>query len=311
MRRITTATGTHQVLARVAQLARRQHGLFSKAQAFEAGLTIHQLKHRLRSGEFVVVDTNVYRFPASPITALQRSMAACLAGPAVASHRSAGVLWDFPGMPTGIVEVTALRHLRRHSPDVVWHESYHLTERDITELHGIPVTRPVRTFLDLAGVLDAKALEIVYFDGLRRNLLSIAAIWRRWEQLGPLRHGAGKVRALLEQQTAGESPTESDLETLFWQLVREFELPAPTRQVWVHVGATPYRIDFVYPERRLGIELLGRKFHFGEPKEVKNRLRRNDLGTIGWIVLEITWDDMTRHPDRVVRTIRNALRPAA
>jgi very-short-patch-repair endonuclease len=311
MRRITTARDTHRALARIAELARAQHGVFSKAQAIEAGLTPHQLKHRLGTGEFVVVDTNVYRFAASRATARQRVMAACLAGPAVASHRSAGLLWEFPQMPDDLAEVTALRHLRRHSSDVVWHESYHLTERDVTEVDGIPVTRPVRTFLDLAVVLDARALETVYFDGLRRNLLSIPAIGRRAEQLGPLRRGAGKVRALLEQQTPGERPTESVLETLFWQLVREYELPVPTRQFRIDVGDESYRIDFVYPERKLGIELLGEKFHFGDPKEVANRLRRNDLGTIGWIVLEITWDDMERRPDRVARTIRMALRPAA
>ena len=213
-------------------------------------------------------------------------------------------------MPDEIVEVTALRHRRRHSTDVVWHESHHLSERDVTELERIPVTKPVRTFLDLAVVLDAKALETVYFDGLRRNLLSIPAIWRRWEQLGPLRHGAGKVRALLEQQTPGERPTESDLETLFFQLLRDAALSMPTRQVWVRSGAIRHRIDFAYPQRKLGIELLGAKFHFGEPKEIANRLRRNDLGTLGWIVLEITWDDMTRNPDRVVATMQSALERA-
>jgi hypothetical protein len=67
-------------------------------------------------------------------------------------------------VPAEIIEVTALRHQRRRYADITWHESYHLTELDVTQIDGIPVTRPVRTFLDLAVVLSAPALERIGRD---------------------------------------------------------------------------------------------------------------------------------------------------
>ena len=228
-------------------------------------------------------------------------MAACLAGPAVASHRAAGILWDFPSMPKQIVEVTALRHRRRRSTDVIWHESFHLTERDVTEIDGIPVTRPVRTFLDLAVVLDPKLLEHVLNDGMHRNLLSIPAIWRRWEQLGQLRHGAGKVRALLESYTADERPTESLLEILYFQLLRENEIATPTKQlVMPGVG----RIDFAYPDQKVSIELDGGRFHASREAQERDRAKSNDLVAAGWRVLRFTWDDVTKRPNQVLALMR-------
>jgi very-short-patch-repair endonuclease len=206
-------------------------------------------------------------------------------------------------MPTEIVEVTAVRHLRRHARNVVWHESFHLTERDVTELDGIPVTRPMRTFLDLAVVLDPKPLEQVLNDGMHRNLLSIPAIWRRWEQLGPLRHGAGKVRALLERYTADERPTESVLETLYFQLLRENGIATPTKQLVMRgVG----RIDFAYPDLKVSIELDGGRFHSSREAQERDRAKSNDLVAAGWRVLRFTWDDVTKRPDQVLALMRGA-----
>ena len=296
------AQRTHRALARIARVSQRQHGSFSAQQLYDSGLTVHQVKHRVRTGEWIVLDTNVYGPSTTTASWKQRLVAACLAGPAVASHRSAGILWNFPSMPEEFVEVTALRHRRRRSPDVVWHESFHLSERDVTELDGIPVTRPVRTFLDLAVVVDPKVLEHVLNDGMHRNLLSIPAIWRRWEQLGPLRHGAGKVRDLLESYTADERPTESLLETLYFQLLREGAVPTPTKQLVVPgIG----RIDFAYPDFMVSIELDGGRFHSSREAQERDRAKSNDLVAAGWRVLRFTWDDVTKHPDRVLALMRS------
>jgi hypothetical protein len=310
MTRNSSGRGTHRALERLARSALAQHGVFSRQQALDVGLTRSQIEYRVTMGTWVAVDSGVYRIAGTPTSWHQRLMAACLAGPAVASHRAAALLWDLPTVAKP-AEVTALRHRRRRSSDVIWHESFHLTERDVTELDGIPVTRPVRTFLDLAVVLDPQPLEEVLNDGMFRNLLSIPAIWRRWEQLGPLRHGAGKVRALLERYTADERPTESTLEIRFFQLLRDAGVQLPTKQFWVHVGDFHRRIDLAYPERSLAIELLGGRFHFGEPKETANRNRRNKLGVLGWRVLEFTWNDLEHEPREVIALLRHELGLAA
>lgn len=289
----------------LAGAAERQFGAFTREQALRFGFTAAAIKKRLARRAWVLVDRNVYRISATPETWNQRLMAACLAGPAVASHRSAGRILEFAGMPEDLVEVTALRHRRRRASDVIWHESFHLSERDVTQIGGIPVTRPVRTFLDLGVVLSPDELETVLNEGIRRNLLSVPAIARRLEELGPLRHGTGVVRVVLDRQAPGRRAPESVLETKFLQLIRSAGLPEPVPQFRVNLGGGAIaRVDFAYPRRRVAIELDGAAYHSGELAERRDRRRDNRLGAVGWRVLRFGWDDVTRSPDHVVGMMR-------
>ena len=248
--------------ARIAKVAIRQHGAFSRDQALDVGFTRGMIDYRLATGRWAVADFSVYRSASTPPNWAQRLVAACLAGPAVASHRSAAILWNFPGMPEEIVELTALRHRRRRVADVSWHESYHLTERDITEIEGIRVTRPVRTMVDLGAVLTPSELEEVLDDGLRRNLIDMPSIWRRLDEFGDLRPGALRVRALLESRAWSDRPPESVLETRFRQVLRAADLPMPTPQLEISTGkGSTARVDFAYPEFKLAIELDGAAYH--------------------------------------------------
>jgi very-short-patch-repair endonuclease len=207
-------------------------------------------------------------------------------------------------MSADLVEVTALRHRRRHAADVIWHESHHLTERDVTELEGVPCTRPVRTFVDLGMVLSPDALETVLNEGIRRNLLSVAAIGRRLEDLGPLRRGAAVVSAVLDRHTPGHRPPESVLETRFLQLVRSAGLPEPVPQVQVRLGnGAIARLDFAYVDRRIAIELDGAAYHSGELARKRDRRRDARLGTLGWRVQHFDWDEVTRTPEYVIETL--------
>ncbi len=65
--------------ASVRQIAVRQHGLITRGQALEAGLTARMIEGRLRSGAWTAVHKTVYRLGGSPVTWHQRVMAACLA----------------------------------------------------------------------------------------------------------------------------------------------------------------------------------------------------------------------------------------
>lgn len=109
---------------------------------------------------------------ATPQTWHQRLLAACLAGPAVASHRSSAALWRLPGFALARVEVTAVRHRRRKAHDVIGHESRRLDARDVTEIERVPVTAVTRTLLDLGAVVDVPTLLVCFDDGVRRSLTS-------------------------------------------------------------------------------------------------------------------------------------------
>jgi Protein of unknown function (DUF559) len=297
----------------IARLSRKQYGVFSRAQAIEAGMHHNAIDRRVIAGEWEAVDHAVYRDAATPPSWRQRLMAACLAGPAVASHRSAAALWDFVDCGENIVEVTALRHRRRHCGDVVWHESRLLDPLDVTELDGIPVTRPLRTLLDLGVVLDLDRLEELLDDGLRRGWFSVASASRRWEQLGGLlRPGGRMVRAVLDRKESGERPVGSILETRFRQLLLRAGLPKPLSQYEVHEGdELVARVDFAYPELGVVIEVDGEERHAGRSPRQHDARRDRRLIALGFSPLRFYWDDVQNNPEAVARDVRDAIRRPA
>ncbi len=74
------------------RLAKSQHGVFTRRQALEAGFTPGEVDGRVNRQAWIGVDYAVYRAAETPTSWHQRLMAACLGGPAVASHRSAAAL---------------------------------------------------------------------------------------------------------------------------------------------------------------------------------------------------------------------------
>jgi hypothetical protein len=268
---------------------------------------------RVSAGEWEAVDHAVYRDAATPANWRQRLMAACLAGPAVASHRSAAALWGFVDCKEDIVEVTALRHRRRHSSDVVWHESRLLNPPDVTELDGIPLTRPLRTVLDLGVVADVDRLEELLDDGLRRGWFSVASVSRRWEELGGLlRPGGRRVRAVLDRKESGERPVGSILETRFRQLLSRAGLLKPVSQYEVYDGeALVARVDFAYPEFGVVIEVDGEERHTGRSPRKHDARRDRRLIALGFYPLRFYWDDVQNNPEAVGRDVGDAIRRPA
>jgi hypothetical protein len=59
---------------------------------------------------------------------------------------------------------------------VVIHRVPHLHPDDVTTLHGIPITTPARTLVDLAEVLDQDELRATFETARRRGLLDITAV---------------------------------------------------------------------------------------------------------------------------------------
>ncbi len=268
------------IRAAIARLAKRQHGVFSRAQAVDAGLHPDAIYRRVKAGRWEMVDYAVYRVAGIPPSWRQRLMAACLAGPAVASHRSAAALLGFVDCDEDIVEVTALRHRRRHRPDVIWHES---------------------RVLDLGVVYAVDRLEELFDDGLRRGWFSTTTVWQRWEQLGAvLRPGGRTVQAVLERKAAGARPVGSILETRFRQLLRQARLPEPVSQHEIYdANEFVARVDFAYPDFGVVIELDGEERHAGRSPRRRDARRDRHLVGLGFRVLRVYWDDVNKTPDQV------------
>lgn len=290
-------------------LARTQHGLFTRQQARTSGFTINQVAHRVALGIWEAVDYGVYRPAGTPSSWKQRLLAACLAGPAVASHRAAAALWSFPGFDDAPVEVTAVRHLRRHAADVVWHESRRLAELDVTEIDRIPVTRAARTIVDLGAVVDDGKLIAALDDAMRKSLTTQAAVEQLLEKLGARRLGSGRVRRTLARRPAGSGVPESILESAFDQLVHSYGLPVPTRQYEIRDGdgALVARVDFAYVAVRLAIEIDSVRYHAGTADWQRDLDRQDQLLALNWRVLRFTAAHLTARRDWVAGLVTAAL----
>ena len=91
----------------------------------------------------------------------------------------------------------------------------------MTIRHGIPVTTPARTILDLAAVVSRRELERAMDEAayLRLDLSGLAP--------RPGRRGGAVITRVLAEHRAGTTRTRSKMEERMLALCRRFELPAP------------------------------------------------------------------------------------
>ncbi len=184
----------------LAATAAQQHGVFTRAQALAAGFGPGQIERRVRAGLWRRLLPRVYAHASAPEScARTRWAAVSWLGPDCAlSHTSAAAIWHLGSqvrMPPELV-VAGTRSPR--AAGVVVHRIAHLDDGDVVRVRGLPVTTPVRTIIDLAGVLTPDALERAVADARMRRLVTVRAVLERLEELGtPGRPGAALLRTLL------------------------------------------------------------------------------------------------------------------
>jgi hypothetical protein len=153
------------------QLVERQHGVISRAQLLDLGLSSDSIAHRVGTGRLHPVATGVYAAGRPDLPRSGRWFAALLScGPtAVLSHRSAGALWGIVPDDLTISEVTVSTVVRRHRPGVAVHcRALTPSERAIRD--GVPVTTVERTLLDLATKIRGNHLERAVNEADRLDL---------------------------------------------------------------------------------------------------------------------------------------------
>ncbi len=164
-----------------------------------------------------------------------------------------------------------------------------LEQDDVEELHGVLVTTPLRTALDLGRLLwrfDAvAALDGFLRLGVPHEHLLLSVERFRGER------GVVQLRLLVPLADGrAESPGESALR-LFWY---DAGLPRPELQWWVYDnGVALYRLDIALPDCRFAAEYDGQLFH-SRPEDVEHdRSRRNWLDEEGsWVVDVFDRDDV-------------------
>ncbi|HEU4599980.1 MAG TPA: type IV toxin-antitoxin system AbiEi family antitoxin domain-containing protein, partial [Solirubrobacterales bacterium] len=143
----------------LAELARRQHGVVSRAQLAEAGFGDGAISSRLRRGRLHRLRSGVYAVGHQVIGREGRWMSAVLSSGrgAVLSHWSAAALWGIRPNSRATVDVT-VPHRSRSSDSIRRHAS-RLPDDERAVEAGIPVTTVPRTVLDLAAAAPLEVIE--------------------------------------------------------------------------------------------------------------------------------------------------------
>src|SRR4051794_4788733 len=143
---------------------------------------------------------------------------------AVLSHQSAAELWEIRRRRPGAIHVTipAGRAVSRPGIKVHRRASFEVTSR-----HGIPVTNPVCTLVDLATMLDDGELERAVNEAVNRDLTDPE---RLRQAVAGMRNrpGARRLADLLDRDTY--VVTDSRLEQRLLKIALEAGLTKPQTQ---------------------------------------------------------------------------------
>lgn len=289
--------------ARIRALALRQHGVATRTQLLESGMSSSALGRRIDSGRFVPLHWGVYLISAVD-PGLAQEMAAVLSGgrSALLSHISALVLWEVlrakPPMP---LHVTVPGGGRRSRNGVVYHRPVRLRRDGREVVDGIPVTSPARSLLDAAGLLGQREVEQVVGAIERRGLIpqeELAELPRRYAG----HRGIPLLRHVL--QGVVEKPfTRSEAERRCLQLIRSAGLPRPE----TNVTEGPYELDLFWPGESLAVEIDGWAHHSSRGRFEGDRRKDSWLKARGIEVIRLSWRQITRRSTATAVQVGQAL----
>jgi hypothetical protein len=283
-----------------------QHGVLTRAQAVEGGMTDKAIAVRLRRGRWQRLHVGVYAaFSGRPPRSALIWAAVLRGGPdAVLSHETAAELSGLmvPSGPVIHLTVPSGAQIARISGAVV-----HYSGRLVQARH--PVLEPARTRIE-ETVLDlgqaARALDpalgwIFLACGSRKTTaerISAAMTLRprmRWR--------ADLARAL----DAARQGTHSLLEFRYLNRVeRPHGLPAGARQYPVRRGGRRQYQDVLYEAPGVVVELDGRAAHPAQSR-LRDVRRDNANAAAGQVTLRYTWTDVTGRPCTVAAEVSAVL----
>jgi hypothetical protein len=284
----------------------RDHdGVISRDEALRLGASRSLIHRKFTNGEWLRVHPGVYRSATAPPTPYQELRAAYVAlVVGVVSHLSAGWVWGLltspPSEPHLSVRVgEGASRLR----GVVVHRSTDLDPQRAVLRHGLLVTNPLRTVVDLAGLLTPVRLAAVVDAGLASRLITIDGLLGELQRLSrPGRLGVGPLRLHLQQRGFVGAPSSSVLESKMLRILVATGLPLPTVELSVNADGS-YRLDFAWPSILLTIEVDGYIWHFSPEQKQRDDLRRNRLQRAGWLVQVYDWRQVCDEPRRLVNEI--------
>lgn len=281
-------------------------GVFLRSEALPK-FGPHRIRHWLRTGAWVRLDRGLYASVDHPFDAADhvRSVLAAVGPELVVVRESAAILHGFGVLEPGVVHLAGGPAMTaRQRPGVSVH-GWDLPAADIQRRGEVWLTTPARTAIDITRLvsrLDALATldAVLRGGGCDRDDLA--------KQLTGQHRMRGIVQARQLVPWADER-AESPMESRTRMRLIDGGLPPPELQWWVYDrdGRAIYRLDFAWPQRRVGLEFDGA----GHREQLQHRRdleRRAWLEQRGWRILAVTADEVYRNPARMIARLNTLLR---
>jgi len=263
------------------------------------GLTSKAVAHRIRAGRLHPLWRGVYAVGRPQVGQRGRWMAAVLScgAHALLSHHSAAALW---GMTRGTarLEVVVPTGTTPRRPGITAHRRAGLDVEDHRAVHGIPVTDPAATLVDLGSCASTWQIERAINEADRLDLIDPEALRIAIESLSR-RPGIGRLKRLLDNQTF----TDSRLERRFLAIVRSADLPLPETQAWVN----GYRVDFYWPHIGLVVEADGLRYHRTTGQQATDHRRDQTHTAAGLTAVRFAESQIRFEPQRVKATLASVM----
>jgi hypothetical protein len=284
-----------------------QHGVISRAQAAECGMTPGALRHRLRpGGPWQALLPGIYLANTGTPGRDQLDMAALLhAGRGSVISGLAALARHGGRVPsTDMVDVLVpASRIRRDGPFVRVHRTTLMPPR-VCYTGPIEFTLAPRAVADAARWLtEARAVRAVVAEAVQRGLCPLD---RLTEELaaGPMRGSASLRQALAEVTAGARSVVEGD----FLLLIKRARLPEPMLNPRLYAGETFIaQPDCWWPQAGLAAEVDSREWHLSPGDWARTMARHRRMTRYGITVQHYSPGQIAHDPKGVIRDLAGAL----
>jgi very-short-patch-repair endonuclease len=216
---------------------------------------------------------------------------------AVLSHSSAAAFWRIGYEMRSAVELSLPSQSHREVPGLRIHRRPSLQSRDTTARHGIPVTTPIQTLVDLSLRLDRRRIERAINEADKYDLVHPPQLRKALDERQG-EPGVARLRQILDRRTF--RLTKEELERRFLPLARKAGLSVPLTGQWVN----EFEVDFYWPDLGLVVETDGLRYHRTPAEQARDRLRDQAHTAAGLTQLRFTHEQVRYEPEHVLAVLR-------
>ncbi len=287
----------------------------SRAELVDAGFTRSRINNWIRNGRMIKILRGVYCYGRDVESRGSVFRAALVAaGPgSVLIGRSACEVWGIvkprDELPR-VVEVAVARGATRSLPGLspalrrttvkVWKRQ--VDRRDIRHREGLELTSPALALIEFAARASRKEVRFAFLEACRLGLLKQREVAYCFGRISG-RRGAKKLKPLLALWVPELNRIRSVLEGLFLLVWVQRGLPMPK----VNVKVFGYEVDDFWEKQGLVLELDGDAFHRDPAQRSIDAAKQRELEARGLTVIRVTYAELERDPDAVVRRIMDLL----